>query len=138
MIDEIELHLHPQWQRQVIPGLQRTFPNCQFIVSTHSPQVLSSVHPEGVRLLGATPAGIVVSQPGSSFGRDSNQILLELMGTPERPAAVRDDLNKLFSLIDHGALDEARALRKSLEAQIGADEPEFVRADIMIRRREAK
>ena len=39
MIDEIELHLHPSWQRNVIPALDRTFPNCQFIVTTHSPLV---------------------------------------------------------------------------------------------------
>lgn len=43
LIDEIELHLHPQWQREVLPALQKTFPNIQFIVTTHSPQVLSNV-----------------------------------------------------------------------------------------------
>lgn len=84
MIDEIELHLHPQWQRQVIPGLQKTFPNCQFIVTTHSPQVLSSVQSEGVRILAMTPEGITATRPTASFGRDSNQILLELMGTSVR------------------------------------------------------
>ena len=44
LIDEIELHLHPRWQRSVIPNLEKTFPNCQFIVTTHSPQVLDSVY----------------------------------------------------------------------------------------------
>lgn len=43
LIDEIDLHLHPQWQRAVIPRLEKTFPHCQFIVSTHSPQVISEV-----------------------------------------------------------------------------------------------
>ncbi|MEH1888392.1 MAG: AAA family ATPase [Nostoc sp.] len=48
LIDEIELHLHPKWQREIIPALTRTFPNCQFIVTTHSPQVISQVKPEGI------------------------------------------------------------------------------------------
>ena len=48
LIDEIELHLHPQWQRDIIPRLTSTFPNCQFIVTTHSPQVLSNVKKENV------------------------------------------------------------------------------------------
>ena len=48
LIDEIELHLHPEWQQRVLPDLTRTFPNVQFVVSTHSPQVLTTVHPEQI------------------------------------------------------------------------------------------
>lgn len=51
LIDEIELHLHPGLQRSILPSLRKIFPNTQFIVSTHSPQVLSSVHVEQVRAL---------------------------------------------------------------------------------------
>lgn len=42
LVDEIDLHLHPQWQRNVIPYLSKTFPNTQFFVTTHSPMVLQS------------------------------------------------------------------------------------------------
>ncbi|MYA91701.1 MAG: AAA family ATPase, partial [Synechococcus sp. SB0663_bin_10] len=52
LIDEIELHLHPSWQQRVMVDLTRTFPNTQFIVSTHSPQVLTTVKPEHVVELG--------------------------------------------------------------------------------------
>ena len=45
LIDEIELHLHPAWQQRILSDLMRTFPNAQFIVSTHSPQVLTTVEP---------------------------------------------------------------------------------------------
>lgn len=48
MIDEIELHLHPKWQRGLLPHLLETFPNCQFIVTTHSPQVISDVQPHQI------------------------------------------------------------------------------------------
>jgi predicted ATP-binding protein involved in virulence len=136
LIDEIELHLHPKWQRDIIPALTRTFPNCQFIVTTHSPQVVSHVRPEGVYLLEKTPEGIVAKRPESSFGRDSNRILEDLMGVPERPQDIKEDLLELFRLIDRGNLDGARQLRQQLANEIGADEPEFVRADILIRRKE--
>ncbi|MBW4497810.1 MAG: AAA family ATPase [Oscillatoria princeps RMCB-10] len=136
LIDEIELHLHPKWQREIIPALTRTFPNCQFIVTTHSPQVVSHVRPEGVYLLEKTPEGIVAKRPESSFGRDSNRILEDLMGVSERPQEIKEELLELFRLIDRGNLDGARQLRQQLANEIGADEPEFVRADILIRRKE--
>ena len=43
LIDELDLHLHPSWQLQVISNLERKFPNCQFFVTSHSPLVLSSL-----------------------------------------------------------------------------------------------
>jgi predicted ATP-binding protein involved in virulence len=58
LIDEIELHLHPEWQRQILPKLTSTFSNCQFIVTTHSPQIVSHVKPENVYCLTMTEAGI--------------------------------------------------------------------------------
>lgn len=138
LIDEIELHMHPQWQRRVLPSLMTTYPNCQFIVSTHSPQVLSSVRPEHVYLLGQEQGEIVATRPSSSFGRHSNQILMELMDTPERPQEIRDRLDRMFEQIDQGDLDAARQLRDQIEKEIGPDEPELVRADVMFRLREAR
>jgi predicted ATP-binding protein involved in virulence len=51
LIDEIDLHLHPGWQRTVVASLERTFPNCQFIITTHSPQVIGELAAESVMLL---------------------------------------------------------------------------------------
>ncbi|MEH2085902.1 AAA family ATPase [Nostoc sp.] len=136
LIDEIELHLHPKWQREIIPALTRTFPNCQFIVTTHSPQVLSQVKPEGIYILEKTHEGVVAKKPESSFGRDSNRILEDLMGVPERPQEIKESLLELFRLIDAGNIEGARQLRQQLAIEIGADEPEFVKADVLIRRKE--
>lgn len=136
LIDEIELHLHPKWQREIIPALKRTFPNCQFIVTTHSPQVISEVKPESIYILEKTDDGIIARRPESSFGRDSNRILEDLMDTPARPQEIKESLLDLFRLIDRGNLDGARQLRQRLANQIGADEPEFVKADVLIRRKE--
>jgi len=136
LIDEIELHLHPKWQREIIPALTRTFPNCQFIVTTHSPQVISQVKPEGIYILERTDAGIVAMRPESSYGRDSNRILEDLMDTPERPQEIKESLLELFRLIARGELDSARQLHQKIADEIGADEPELVGASVSIRRRE--
>ncbi len=136
LIDEIELHLHPKWQREIIPALTRTFPNCQFIVTTHSPQVISDVKPDSIYILEATPEGIVAKRPDSSFGRDSNYILEVLMDTPARKEEIKDELLELFRLIDRGDLDGARQLRQQIAHQIGSDEPELVKANVLLRRKE--
>lgn len=136
LIDEIELHLHPKWQREIVPALKRTFPNCQFIVSTHSPQIVSHIKPDNIYIITATPDGVTLQQPENSFGRDSNQILEDLMGVSERPQQIKNGLSDLFKLIDQGNLDTAKQLRQNLATQIGEDDPEFVRADVLIRRKE--
>jgi predicted ATP-binding protein involved in virulence len=136
LIDEIELHFHPQWQRGILPTLASTFPNCQFIVSTHSPQIISDVQPDAIYLLQQTPQGLTAFHAASSYGRDSNQILEDLMGVPDRPLHIKHRLQQLFHLIDDGDLEAAQQLKEQLEQQIGFDEPEFVKADVMIRRKE--
>ena len=136
LIDEIELHLHPQWQREIIPALNKTFPNCQFIVTTHSPQVISHVKPEGIHIIENTDKGIVAIQAENSFGRDTNCILEDLMEVPERPQEIKDRLQQLFKFIDEGNIQGAKELRQDLALRIGEDEPEFVRADVLIRRKE--
>lgn len=133
LIDEIELHLHPKWQRAIIPNLKKTFPNCQFIITTHSPQVISDL--KWVHLLRSTSEGISIERV-PSFGKDSNRILETLMGTPERPQEIKDDLRELFRLIDKGELGKARQFRQELAHKMGEEDPEFVRADWLIQRKE--
>ena len=135
LIDEIELHLHPKWQREIIPALTRTFSKCQFIVTTHSPQVISQIKPQGIYILEKTNDGIIAKRPESSYGRDSNQILEDLMDVPERPQEIKDPLLELFRLIDEGNLEAAKELRRELAEIIGEDEAQFVKADILIRRK---
>ena len=136
LIDELELHLHPQWQRGVISKLLETFPNCQFIISTHSPQIVSDVKPENIYILKSVENKITATHPQSSFGRDSNQILETVMGVSARPEKFKNQLNDLFRLIDEGKLDEARVLKSTLSDEIGFDEPQFSKANVLLRRKE--
>ena len=135
LIDEIELHLHPKWQRMVIPALLRTFPNCQFIITTHSPQVLGEVKDGKIYRLANTESG-VAAEIVRTYGRDSNRILEDEMGVPKRNQKIKDDLLNLFRLIDDGNLTQAKQLQVSLKEEIGFDEPEFARADVLIHRKE--
>ncbi len=51
MIDDIDVHLHPKWQREVVPKLAGTFPKLQFIITSHSPLVAGTLHAANVRVV---------------------------------------------------------------------------------------
>ncbi len=137
LIDEIDAHLHPKWQRGIVPKLEHTFPNCQFFIATHSPQIISDVRSENIYLLKQDDAGEVIAvHPEGTYGRDTNQILEDIMGVSDRPEWSKHNLQQLFRLIDSGDLPAARDLKNQLESAIGLDEPEFAKADVLIRRKE--
>jgi len=136
LIDEIDLHLHPKWQRIIVHKLLEIFPNCQFIISTHSPHVITHVQPESLFLLEQTDSGIVVRKPNESYGKNVDRILEDLMGLETtRPNEVDSDLHSIFETIDTGKLEEARSQITDLMQKIGAD-PELVKAEVLIKRRE--
>jgi len=130
LIDEIDLHLHPRWQRTVIRGLRAAFPKLQFIVTTHSPQVLSSVENRQVRFLSnfrLREHGVFVE------GRDSNAILRDLMDTDDRDDRGKHLLDELYGCIDRNKLGQARELLAKLESLWGDIDPEVIRAGTWLR-----
>lgn len=124
MIDELELHLHPGWQRLVVERLRTTFPHCQFILTTHSPQVLSQVPAESVILLDRFQRA---EPPAGTLGRDSNSILSEVMGVPERPEATAERIQEIARMIDREELPEARQALDALARELGEHDSEVVR-----------
>lgn len=126
LIDELELHLHPSWQWEVLPALRRAFPRIQLIATTHSPQVLSSAQPDQVRLLSRDHATALT--PTHLHGWDSVTVLEDLMGTTGRPREVADRLAALSTAIDARDVEQARALLAHLERDLGSDAPELLRA----------
>ncbi len=123
-IDELDLHLHPNWQRRVVRDLTRTFPSLQFIATTHSPQLIGEVKPEQIRLLTDTQ----VFTPAHSFGLDSSRVLEEVMDAGRRDPGVQGLLTKLFDLIDREDFEGALKVLPEAETQLGADDPELTRA----------
>ncbi|MDD2717510.1 MAG: AAA family ATPase [Candidatus Wallbacteria bacterium] len=138
MIDEIDLHLHPSWQQRVLTDLQRTFPNVQFIVTTHSPQVLSTVPKECIRIIKSEGGKISVFEPfRNTHGEESKVILEDIFDTNSRPPGEpREILAEYLRLVDHGKHDteEATKLRKKLEEIFGENYHQLELADIIINR----
>lgn len=120
LIDELDLHLHPKWQRTIVERLTRLFPNCQFIATTHSPQIVAAVEPEQVLLL--TAAGIV--RPDRTLGMDSNWILRHLMETDDRPAGAKEAIQTVEDLIRKGTFTKARDAISQAKDR-GLDLPEW-------------
>lgn len=129
LIDEIDNHLHPQWQRRILPALNTTFPNCQFITTTHSPQVLSNLQPEEIFVL---DNGKISNNVSYSYGRDSNSILYEFMGVEKRPEWMRQQLDHAFHLIDEGNTDAAKSAIEELKQFLGQNDPDIVRANTLL------
>ena len=136
LIDEVDLHLHPDWQRHVVSALEETFPNCQFLVSTHSPQIVSHVAPERIWLLQRTKSGVTASRPAESFGQTAGRILEDIMDVPERPEEIKERLSDLFLAIQDEQLATAKQLPSGLTSTLWSD-PDLVRARIHIRRKQA-
>lgn len=124
LIDEVEQHLHPAWQRRVIPALRRAFPKMQLVVTTHSPQVISSVPESAVLVLDGSAAHAITS---ATQGRDTNAILREVFGVADRPEAVREEIAAIASLIDGAQLSDARARLAALAHSLSERDEEVLR-----------
>ena len=139
LIDEVELHLHPAWQQRVLADLRRTFPNTQFIVSTHSPQVLTSVPPRQIVELSREDGTIVAGgTSAATYGAEAGDVLLTVMGVRGRPAdnAFVQKLDRYLRLVgdDKGESEAARKLRDELN-RLSPRDPALDSADVEIRRR---
>lgn len=131
LIDEIDMHLHPQWQRQIIQRLQVTFPNCQFILTTHSPLVISDVKDILVYSINDNE---LVELP-SLYGQDANNILLQYMDTDYRNQAVSQAVALILDTIQDNKLDLAQDLLQQLKGEIGNDNLEVMRLNALLKKR---
>lgn len=101
LIDELELHMHTSWQRKVISMLKKTFPNIQFIITTHSPQILGEVdHDFNVYALSRNGSDIQVVQTTGMFGMDSNSILEDKMETDSVSAIIKQKQRKCIPCLN--------------------------------------
>jgi len=136
LIDEIDLHLHPSWQQRILPDLMRTFPNIQFIVTTHSPQVISTVPSHCIRVI---DDGQVYSAPAGTEGAEASRVLKRVFGVDVRPPenAATKELKEYLALVDAEKWDSPRAkeLRQKLDARYQGEEPALLEADLHIENR---
>jgi len=123
LIDEIDLHLHPQWQRQIVKNLTAAFPKCQFIATTHSPQVIGEIEHNRIQVI--TKEGVY--SPTHSYGVDSSRVLEEIMEAGPRTQEVQKTLSDLSQIIGEEKFKEAESLLNELVAKLGEDDPEVTR-----------
>lgn len=143
LIDEIDLHLHPRWQQLVVGSLRGMFPEVQFILSTHSPQVLTTIEPHNILNLRWREGHLMEDDVPSTSGAESGRLMSEVMGVEERPPAsvspfVRD-LQRYRNMVAHGRWQtpEAEQLLLALREE-SPDDPVLGALDLERRRLSAQ
>ena len=136
LIDEIELHMHPSWQRKVLRILKEVFPNLQFIVTTHSPQILGETDDSyNVFLISEDEKdGCMITKTKRLDGHDSNMILEEYMGTSSQSMLKKNlvtEINRLIALKNYG---EAEIRLRFLKEISGDMDEEYIMADGFLKR----
>ncbi|RYE55079.1 MAG: ATP-binding protein [Sphingobacteriales bacterium] len=138
LIDEVDMHLHPTWQRNIIERLTTTFPKCQFILTTHSPLVISDCKDVLVYSLHDGEMHRVPSQ----FGEDANSVLLNVMDTHIRNAAIAEKLNDLLDLIQVAdstqKIEMARSELSDLARELPSNHLEIAKAKMFLRKQELR
>ncbi|MCA2555052.1 MAG: AAA family ATPase [Microcystis sp. M04BS1] len=134
LIDEVDLHLHPSWQRRLCERLTETFPNCQFVLTTHSPLVISDCK----NVLIYNLANGELRQLPSQYGQDANTVLLDAMNTSIRNEKIDTELNDLLDAIQDSKLTEAQKLLAELSEELPANHLELVKAKLLLRKQELR
>lgn len=125
LIDELDLHLHPAWQRRIVEDLRRTFPKIQFIVTTHSPQIVASVSRSQIRLLDRNQ---LIAEKPYVQGRSTDEILEDVFGVAARPEAIQAEIDALYQLIEDEDYAAARAHLAALQERLGPDDAAMIKA----------
>ncbi len=137
LVDEVDMHLHPAWQQTILDTLRVAFPRVQWVVTTHSPQVLSTVHAKHIRVLPDDPARDAVRTPTQQTrGVESADVLATVMGVDPVPQVEEARwLSAYRTKIADGEADtaEAKQLRKQLDAHFGEQHPVMIDCDRLLR-----
>ncbi|MBW3081724.1 AAA family ATPase [Bifidobacterium saguinibicoloris] len=132
LIDEVDLHLHPKWQERILDVLTTLFPQIQFIVTTHSPLVISTVRAEELRIIKHDGEGEgtyrAVMPSNETYGSDTSVVLRHVMDAPDRPETVQKLFDRFGDQLDGGDYAGAKATLAKLAQEIDADSPDLSKA----------
>ena len=129
LIDEIDLHLHPKWQWNVIEALRKTFAGVQFIIATHSPIVISAAKEANLILL--DDAGEVNYLP-DCYGYEVEDVLRYRQESVSRPKKVKSLVDEIENAIEDIDFDKAEVALKALKVTLGEDNSEYKKMAGMI------
>ncbi|MGL4293538.1 MAG: AAA family ATPase [Bacteroidales bacterium] len=135
LIDEVDLHLHPNLQSKVMKGLKYAFPKIQFIISSHAPMVMSGIETNEDNLVYKLDyfeeGGYTVNQT-STYGMDISTITKIILNQTPRPIEVEEQLKRLFDLIDSDNIPEAKSALSEMTARYADTLPELAQAEAML------
>ena len=139
IIDELELHLHPQWQEEVISKLERTFKNTKFILTTHPPTLVSSIINENLYLIKGNQIISGKHLDFGTYGAEYASIYTLLYNINSRSDnEIKEKLERYLSLVNENlyASEEAIMLKKELEKNFKGNEPSLEEAKLIIENKE--
>ncbi|CAK2394451.1 Chromosome segregation protein SMC [Vibrio crassostreae] len=142
IIDEVDLHLHPKWQQEILTKLSIIFPNVQFIVTTHSPQILSTVKHDSIHIIENKAREFKLHHPSFSLGSEANMLLEDIFCIESRPQALEivQFLNEYKGLVKSNDWDSDRAkeLYVHLKKWAGEHDPVMTELDMDVRLRKKR
>ncbi|MGO0307886.1 AAA family ATPase [Endozoicomonas acroporae] len=137
MIDEVDMYLHPSWQQTLVDSLRDAFPAIQFILTTHSPHVLSTVASESIRIL---DNGVFYDAPQGTKGAEASRILDRVFHVKSRPEhdpntlLLKEYLDLVYA--DQWSSKAALDKRQKLDEIFQGEEPALLEADLYIENRQ--
>lgn len=127
LLDEPDNYLHPSWQENLLEDLAEYKEKTHFLITTHSPQLLTNANPLYSELFVLSKGKLMIDIP-NYFGKDVNSILYNLMNSSYRNEDVTQKLETLFKAIALSKIEEAEPLYIELVKILGADDPKMISA----------
>lgn len=135
LIDEIELHMHTSWQRKIIRVLKETFPNVQFIITTHSPQVLGEIGSDfHVFSLERKEDEIDCGKLQNYFGLDANSILEEAFQTSSLNDRVKEQVQRMYNCIEERDFGQAEECIREIDCLTQNRNMDSTRGKVLVRK----
>ncbi|MCI8647560.1 MAG: AAA family ATPase [Firmicutes bacterium] len=129
LIDEIDLHLHPAWQKRIVADLMRIFPNVQFLMTTHSPSILANISREHIWILDQYQ----LCQPqDTTYGRTVEEILRNVMDVNVRPEKILELQSGFDRAIDSEDYENARRLLNEMKQIMGENSTDVIENQIVL------
>ncbi|MDY2627313.1 MAG: AAA family ATPase [Lachnospiraceae bacterium] len=125
LIDEIDMHLHPKWQWNILNAFRKTFPNIQFIVATHSPIIIASC--EGANLIEIKDFKTAVYLE-SAFAYSINKVLELRQNSKGILTELQEKIGCFDKYLNSGDLSKAKEVLNEMEAYFGYNNSEVVKA----------
>lgn len=136
LIDEIELHMHPSWQRKILRVLRHIFPNVQFIITTHSPIILSEVNEDyNLFFMSREDTGIEIKKIAQLNGYDANAVLEQFMGTSSINPETEKFIESIYEEIEHGEFESAKKNISKLAEMTSENHQDVIMARMELKRR---